>query len=66
MTDETQTTIHWKCDFCGQEEGVENGVCPKCGPTQTTPISKEAKIEAGLNEEGQTVVNPPDATASEK
>lgn len=49
MSDETQqTTIHWKCNFCGQTEGVENGVCPKCGPTQTTPISDEAKKEADV------------------
>lgn len=45
-----ETTIHWKCNSCGQTEAVINGVCPKCGPTQTTPISEEAKQEAGFYE----------------
>ena len=50
--DNTQTpTADWKCNACGQTEGVENGVCPKCGPTQTTPLSDEAKKEAGVVEE---------------
>ena len=55
MADETQTTqetqFDWHCNFCGQEEGVTNGICPKCGPTQTTPLSKKAKIEAGMEVE---------------
>lgn len=38
----------WKCDFCGTEAGVENGFCPKCGPSQTTPVSDDAKKEAGV------------------
>lgn len=57
MAEETQTTQtevttpDWECNFCGQKEGVENGVCPKCGPSQTTPLSKAAKEEAGVVEE---------------
>ncbi|MGH7204518.1 MAG: hypothetical protein ACREHC_08835 [Candidatus Levyibacteriota bacterium] len=51
MADEqTQTTIHWSCNVCGTTEGVENGICPTCGPTQTTPISDSAKEEAGVAE----------------
>lgn len=42
---------HWKCNTCGDTEGVQNGVCPTCGPTQTTPLSDEAKEEAGIVEE---------------
>lgn len=42
---------NWKCNFCGQEEGVVNGVCPVCGPSQTTPVSDEAKKEAGVDAE---------------
>lgn len=46
--DNTATQFDWSCNTCGQQEGVENGICPKCGPTQTTPLSDAAKIEAGV------------------
>ena len=39
----------WKCKFCLTEEGVINGICPKCGPTQTTPLDKQARKIAGIN-----------------
>lgn len=67
--EEAQNTIaHWECNFCGQREGVENGICPKCGPTQTTPLSEEAKKEAGVeeaakNREQATVQEPVTATS---
>ena len=41
----------WKCNNCGSVKGVINGICPKCGPTQTTPQDDEAKAEAGIIEE---------------
>ncbi len=51
-TPSTETpVVDWKCNTCDQTEGVENGICPKCGPTQTTPISAAAKEEAGVVEE---------------
>ncbi len=37
----------WRCNFCGQTEGVTNGICPNCGPAQTTPLNDEAKRIAG-------------------
>jgi len=37
----------WQCNTCGQTEGVINGVCPTCGPTQTTPVDEVAKTLAG-------------------
>lgn len=39
---------NFKCNNCGETEGVINGICPSCGPTQTTPVSEEAKQEAGF------------------
>ena len=38
----------WKCLFCGETKEVINGVCPKCGPTQTIPMDEEAKQEGGF------------------
>ncbi len=38
----------WKCNQCGADKDVKNGVCKKCGPTQTTPIDAEAKEAAGI------------------
>ncbi len=38
----------WRCNFCSEEENVINGVCPKCGPTQTTPLDDVAKKRAGV------------------
>lgn len=39
----------WKCIYCNREQGVTNGDCPDCGATQTTPLDKEAKKEAGAD-----------------
>jgi hypothetical protein len=36
----------WKCLNCGSKKGVTNGICPKCGPTQTDPMDYDAKVEA--------------------
>ncbi|MEO7016229.1 MAG: hypothetical protein ABI067_06770 [Leifsonia sp.] len=68
--DNTETqTVDWKCNTCGASEGVENGVCPECGPTQTTPVSDTAKKEAGIvteeekaEAEAQTEVAEPTST----
>lgn len=38
----------WRCNFCGTEKGVLNGVCPSCGPSQTTPLDEEAKQAGGF------------------
>ena len=38
----------WKCNYCGETEGVISGVCPNCGPTQTYPVDDLAKEEAGV------------------
>lgn len=51
MSEATPTVAQefdWECNFCGQKEGVISGICPKCGPTQTTPLSLAAKKEAGM------------------
>lgn len=40
----------WACNTCGTVKGVTNGLCPKCGPTQTTPQDESAKILAGVVE----------------
>ena len=40
----------WKCNTCGATKGVVNGICPTCGPTQTTPVDEEAKKEGGYYE----------------
>lgn len=40
--------MKWKCNNCQKTEKVTNGVCPKCGPTQTTPMDDLAKKEAGI------------------
>jgi len=40
----------WKCNYCKETKGVINGVCPNCGPSQTTPQDEEAKKEAGYYE----------------
>ena len=37
----------WKCIYCGTSKGTINGVCPKCGPSQTQPLDDEARKEAG-------------------
>ena len=37
----------WRCKSCGQTKHVLNGVCPTCGPTQTTAIDESAKQESG-------------------
>lgn len=36
----------WKCNNCKSKKNVENGFCPKCGPTQTEPMDYNAKVEA--------------------
>lgn len=38
----------WQCNNCGMRDGVVNGVCPKCGPTQTTPTDDIAMVIAGV------------------
>jgi hypothetical protein len=38
----------WKCNYCGETKNVTNGICPNCGPAQTTPIDDIAKKEAGV------------------
>jgi hypothetical protein len=40
----------WECNQCGESDGVINGVCPNCGPTQTRPIDKKAELIAGVPE----------------
>lgn len=37
----------WQCNTCGKQEGVLSGECSKCGPTQTTPLDRDAFIIAG-------------------
>jgi len=39
-----------ECNYCKETKGVINGVCPNCGPSQTTPQDEEAKKEAGYYE----------------
>lgn len=38
----------YKCNNCGETKNVLNGVCPKCGPTQTMPMDEDAKKETGF------------------
>lgn len=47
----------WSCNYCGEVAGVQSGICPSCGPTQTTPIDDKAKGIAGVEdvEEGTIV-----------
>lgn len=40
----------WKCNTCNSTKGVSNGVCPKCGPTQTVPVDEQAKKLGGFYE----------------
>ena len=40
----------WKCNICGETEGVLSGICPSCGPSQTTPIDEVAEKIAGVPE----------------
>lgn len=47
----TQSLGTWECNYCGDTEGVVNGVCPNCGPSQTKPVDDVAKKEAGVYEE---------------
>ena len=42
--------MKWKCLNCKTTKDVTNGICPKCGPTQTSPEDDEAKVEAGVKE----------------
>lgn len=37
----------YKCNNCEETKNVINGICPKCGPTQTTAIDEDAKKESG-------------------
>lgn len=46
----------WKCNTCGKVKGVTNGTCPVCGPTQTTPINEDAKVEAGFPQVEEGIV----------
>jgi len=38
----------WKCIRCNKTQGVTNGLCPICGPTQTLPKDKVAEKEADV------------------
>ncbi len=38
--------MKWRCKNCGETNNVQNGVCPKCGPTQTKPLDDEAMTMA--------------------
>lgn len=40
----------WKCITCDESEGVINGVCPNCGPTQTLPIDAQSEKIAKVAE----------------
>jgi len=44
---------NWKCNNCGSKRGVVSGICPKCGPVQTTPMDYDAKVEAEVIEVGK-------------
>lgn len=49
--EETKTPQgQWRCNTCNATKGVTNGVCPKCGPTQTTPLDEVAKELGGFYE----------------
>lgn len=50
MADEIKTAGQWKCNRCNSTKGVTNGECPKCGPTQTTPVDEDAKHLGGFYE----------------
>lgn len=56
----------WECNYCGDTEGVQNGVCPNCGPSQTTPIDDIAKKEAGLPVKEYEEEKVEDESTSEK
>ena len=50
MENEIKTAGQWKCNTCNSTKGVTNGLCPKCGPTQTTPVDEDAKHLGGFYE----------------
>lgn len=47
---EIKTTGQWRCNNCNSTKGVTNGLCPKCGPTQTVPLDEDAKKLSGFYE----------------
>lgn len=50
MENEIKTAGQWRCNRCNSTKGVTNGECPKCGPTQTTPVDEDAKHLGGFYE----------------
>lgn len=53
----TELIEKWECNRCRDTEGVINGICPTCGPTQTMPINKEAKKIAKVKEANQEKID---------
>lgn len=50
----------WSCNSCGETKHVTNGVCPNCGPVQTTPVDEVAQKIAGTYEEPEQPTEQPD------
>lgn len=65
MEDKKTQSGEWQCNYCRETEGVQNGLCPTCGPSQTTPVNEVAKKEAGYYEAEEEKKQKAEAEAKE-